>query len=182
VICFRFFSLGRCVPIVRGGGVYQPGLDFCRERLHENAWVHVFPEGKVNEEKTEIRLKWGVGRLLAEAECSPTLLPLWHIGMDDVLPNQRPYIPQIGKKVTILFGEPIEFRTLLDKLRERKASEVRRRRGEGTITTAGISLVNPDEEPIALPHLHRGYFPSFFFLCPLSPGREEEKDNRLNPG
>uniref|UniRef100_A0A0M3HFR6 Tafazzin family protein n=1 Tax=Ascaris lumbricoides TaxID=6252 RepID=A0A0M3HFR6_ASCLU len=60
---FRFFSLGLCVPVVRGAGVYQRGVDFCIEKLAENRWVHVFPEGKVTPHP--IRIKWGVARMVS---------------------------------------------------------------------------------------------------------------------
>ena len=62
----------------------------------------------------------GVGRIIAEAKFTPTVIPFWHIGtvfmymymycylcafsnkyyctgMDDMLPNYAPYIPRLFK-------------------------------------------------------------------------------------
>ncbi|KAB7496223.1 Tafazzin [Armadillidium nasatum] len=122
-ICFTnriynwFFSSGKCVPIVRGNGVYQKGMDFCVDRLNEGSWVHIFPEGKVNLTLEVMRLKWGVGRLIYDCKIPPVVLPFYHMGMETVLPNQTPYIPQIGKNVTVLVGEPIDFKSQLETLR-----------------------------------------------------------------
>lgn len=104
-ICFtrrlhsRFFALGKSIPVVRGEGVYQPGVDFTIKRLNEGHWVHLYPEGKVNLDKTDMRYKWGVGRLISECKKPPIVIPIYHLGMDDILPNTKPYIPRIGKKV-----------------------------------------------------------------------------------
>lgn len=123
-ICFTnrmygmFFALGKVVPVVRGEGVYQKGMDFVLEKTKRGDWTHVFPEGRVNLEKTWIRLKWGVGRLVCECQTKVIVLPIYHIGMDDVLPNTRPYIPRRNKAVTIVVGTPLNFESNLFRWRE----------------------------------------------------------------
>lgn len=136
-ICFTralhaaFFALGRCVPVVRGAGVHQPAMDFCVERLRRGEWVHIFPEGRVNAEKAALRFKWGVGRLVrdaAAAAAAPLVLPVWHEGMDRVLPNREPYRLHFRKRVFLLVGEPIPLQALLERLRRADASEEETRR------------------------------------------------------
>ena len=186
-ICFTniwhsyFFMLGKCIPVIRGAGVYQEAMDFCIEKLAAGDWVHVFPEGKVNMFKENMRfaiifvffffflffsffttslfffvvlrslfnhyilikdrllqrlifrwsvcrLKWGVGRLILESPVTPVVIPIYHLGMDDVLPNEPPYRLKIRKKVTMNYGEPIDFTELLGELRASKASEVEARK------------------------------------------------------
>lgn len=133
-ICFtgplhtRFFALGRCVPVVRGAGVHQPAMDFMAERLRHGDWVHVFPEGRVNAHKEFLRLKWGVGRLAAECGPGVLVLPLWHEGMDCVLPNREPYVVRGGRRVFLCVGEPVPLGPLLARLRAEKASEEATRR------------------------------------------------------
>ncbi|XP_041984500.1 tafazzin [Aricia agestis] len=136
-ICFTnavhsaFFALGKCVPVVRGAGVYQPAMDFCVERLRLGEWVHIFPEGRVNVDKEHIRFKWGVGRLVADAAArgpAPLVLPVWHEGMDRVLPNVEPYRLRLRNHIALHVGEPIALSPLLDKLRSVNASEEETRR------------------------------------------------------
>jgi len=120
----KMFSLGRCVPICRGQGVYQQAVDYCLERLNVNEWVHFYPEGRVVVEgEGNVRWKWGIGRLMAEASQMPIVLPIVHVGMDKVLPNKSPYILRKGQKVTLLYGEPITgLAQLRDELRAQNAS------------------------------------------------------------
>lgn len=127
-ICFTntlhsyFFMLGKCIPVIRGKGVYQDAINFCIEQLGKGQWVHVFPEGRVNMAKEYIRLKWGVGRMIYESPVTPLVIPIWHIGMDDVLPNEPPYILKTGKKLTFYFGEPIEVEQVVSELKKSKVN------------------------------------------------------------
>ncbi|XP_066975796.1 tafazzin isoform X2 [Macrobrachium rosenbergii] len=115
-----FFSAGRCVPIIRGIGVYQRAMDFLLDRLKEGEWVHIFPEGKVNMTQEHMRFKWGVGRLIYESPVCPIVLPFYHVGMDAVLPNKAPYIPRVGKKVTVLIGEPMDFKEIVAEMKAKQ--------------------------------------------------------------
>ncbi|KAJ7374469.1 hypothetical protein OS493_007576 [Desmophyllum pertusum] len=123
-----FFSRAKAIPVVRGDGVYQKGVDVAIEQLNKGEWIHVFPEGAINVNDTIKRLKWGVGRLIAEAQVTPIVVPFWHEGMDDVLPNRSPYIPKIMKRVTVLIGEPMEFTETIEEYRKTKKNAMETRK------------------------------------------------------
>lgn len=119
---------GKCIPVIRGAGVYQPAVDLCIEKLAQGDWVHIFPEGKVNMTKEQLRFKWGIGRIIYESPVLPIIIPIWHEGMDTVLPNYPPYILQLRKKVTINIGQPIDLKELVGKLKEQKMPEAEARK------------------------------------------------------
>ncbi|KAK6747603.1 hypothetical protein RB195_000662 [Necator americanus] len=154
-ICFSkkwhttFFALGRCVPCVRGCGVYQKGMDFCVEKLNENGWVHMFPEGRVTEEP--LRFKWGVGRLVMDSINPPLILPVWCTNMSSVWPAHPPYYPRFGHNVDIHFGKLLDTRPFVDELSSKKNwSELKRRK---FITDAiQTELYELGEEVGNLPH------------------------------
>ncbi|KAF9988505.1 hypothetical protein BGZ75_009279 [Mortierella antarctica] len=140
-----FFRFGQIVPIIRGNGIYQPAIDKSINLLRSGKWVHIFPEGKINQTDQLIRLKWGVGRILMEYG-GPTLadggkpmdqvempivIPIYHLGMEDILrlneDNSSPVFPKLGMPLTIVFGEPIEFGSLMQEYKEGKIQEVEAR-------------------------------------------------------
>ena len=59
-----------------------------------------------------------------ELDIPPIVLPLYHVGMDDLLPNKSPYRPQIGQKITTYIGNPISFEGLVKRLVEEQKSAV----------------------------------------------------------
>jgi monolysocardiolipin acyltransferase len=133
-ICFRelshalIFLYGKGIPVVRGDGVFQEAMDLCLDKLKRGAWVHVFPEGRVNMTQEWLRLKWGVGRLVNESPTLPIVVPLWHIGLDEMLPNEPPYVPRPGKKILLNIGQPIDLSGTMDHVRESKYDEVAARK------------------------------------------------------
>jgi len=135
-----FFSLGKTFPIIRGKGIYQPAMDFALDLIRDGQWLHFFPEGKVivnnkdaiasrldtdvnisedieKVEKPSYELKWGLARLILDHVFSDNtsgdldVLPIYHLGMDDILPTQEPYIPRMNKRATFYVRDdgPIRF-------------------------------------------------------------------------
>ncbi|KAF9354313.1 hypothetical protein BGX34_011104 [Mortierella sp. NVP85] len=140
-----FFRFGQIVPIIRGIGIYQPAIDKSIDLLRSGRWVHIFPEGKINQTDQSIRLKWGIGRLMMEysgptiAEGGqpmtevemPIVIPIYHMGLEEILTlyedNSSPVIPVLGKPLTVVFGEPIDFGPLMKDYKEGKMEEVEAR-------------------------------------------------------
>ncbi|TPX69813.1 hypothetical protein SpCBS45565_g02171 [Spizellomyces sp. 'palustris'] len=115
-ICFGnrvtawFFGSGRVIPIVRGDGIYQPAMDLAIQKLNKNGWVHIFSEGRVNQESTMLPFRWGIARLIMELSQPPIVVPFWHKGLESVMPeNTKFYFPRPNKEVILAFGEPIDF-------------------------------------------------------------------------
>lgn len=123
----EFFAYGRILPVVRGIGIYQPVMDFIIGLLDDNQWIHIFPQGKVLEGHNIQRLKWGVGRLVMGCKRTPIVMPIFIDGMERVLPNRPPYIPQIGKTVSIAVGENIDFSSTISSMQASgfKAAQIR---------------------------------------------------------
>uniref|UniRef100_A0A0A9VT80 Tafazzin family protein n=1 Tax=Lygus hesperus TaxID=30085 RepID=A0A0A9VT80_LYGHE len=142
-----FFMLTRSVPIVRGDGVYQEGVNFAIERLSQGDWVHVFPEGRINDKMEYTRFKWGVGRMIYECLEMPIVLPIHVIGLEQLLPPRPPYIIRPFKKVTINHGEPLALKHLVEELKDAQPPpEVARKNITDAIQLEAMTLKKDTEE------------------------------------
>ncbi|KAJ6414025.1 hypothetical protein OIU84_006773 [Salix udensis] len=119
--CFKnpvssaFFRSVKVLPVDRGEGIYQKGMDMAIAKLNSGSWVHIFPEGSRSRDggKTMGSPKRGVGRLILDADTVPLVIPFVHTGMQEIMPLGAT-LPRIGKRVTVLLGDPIQFDDILD--------------------------------------------------------------------
>ncbi|KAI5817181.1 acyltransferase-domain-containing protein [Pyronema omphalodes] len=122
-ICFTtplkslFFSSGHVLPTYRLhrspslGGLWQPTLHLFPRLLDKGEWVHIFPEGRIQQHPVhQMRyFKWGVARGILEAEQHPVIVAIWLQGLEEVMHEDRNWprwIPRAGKSVRIVIGEP----------------------------------------------------------------------------
>ncbi|XP_011036866.1 PREDICTED: tafazzin [Populus euphratica] len=118
--CFKnpvssaFFQSVKVLPVARGEGIYQKGMDMAIAKLNSGSWVHIFPEGSRSRDggKTMGSSKRGVGRLILDADTVPLVIPFVHTGMQEIMPMGAT-LPRIGKRVTVLLGDPIHFDDIL---------------------------------------------------------------------
>ncbi|KAH8859849.1 Tafazzin like [Schistosoma japonicum] len=76
-----------------------------------------------------IRLRWGIGRLIAESKEDPLIIPIWHCGLDELNPSEVPdtsvTLSRIfgrPRQLTVAVGKPINTHDLRQKLKS-KSSE-----------------------------------------------------------
>jgi len=101
---FALHTLLRCVPLRRGAGVYQPGLNTVIELLRRENVVYMFPEGTRSRDGSIGRASPGVGRVLLESGCPA--LPIHISGTGRMLPIGTRW-PRLGDPIRISVGRPI---------------------------------------------------------------------------
>ncbi|KAI0699518.1 acyltransferase-domain-containing protein [Cerioporus squamosus] len=135
-----FFRYGQVIETFRGNGIFQPAIDTAIEKLNRGEWIHLFGEGKVNQDSGDfgnpnagrlLRFKWGIGRIMMEAQRPPVIIPMWLTGFDKLMPEGRSapfkFFPRPGAALSITFGNPVPSQEIQDTLqtlvRERRLPE-----------------------------------------------------------
>lgn len=88
------------------------------------SWVHIFPEGMIHQHPDRVMryFKWGVARLILEAEPCPDVVPIWIDGPQHIMDNERGFprvLPRAGKDVSINFGDVVDSERVFGPFRER---------------------------------------------------------------
>ncbi|KAH8918332.1 acyltransferase-domain-containing protein [Atractiella rhizophila] len=130
-ICFtnpvfrRFFTEGQVIETFRGNGIYQKAVDNSTSLLNRGHWVHIFPEGYVNQSHPYqlLRFRWGIARMLMETKELPYIVPVWIKGFEDIMPEDRGFprfLPRLGAELSISFGTPLDEKSMdeLERLKE----------------------------------------------------------------
>ena len=101
-----FMKKTKCIPVVRGKGIYQEGVVRLIEALREGGVLHIFPEGTRTRSGEMGEPKAGIGRIVYES--GALVVPMYHRGLDRVLPIGSG-APRIGKRIFVEIGEPLSF-------------------------------------------------------------------------
>ncbi|CAH8526414.1 unnamed protein product [Dicrocoelium dendriticum] len=123
--------------IHKGGGVDQPSMNFTLQVLNQGGWVHIFPQGRIIhpfefDRESNFRLKWGVGRLLAESNVLPLVLPIWHCGLELLNPSETFSTFETLRRI---IGKPRTL-TIAVEYRNHQRSEAETRREVHSLLTA----------------------------------------------
>ncbi|KAK5118382.1 hypothetical protein LTR62_002896 [Meristemomyces frigidus] len=102
-----------------------------------HSWIHIFPEGMTHQhpEKVMRYFKWGVARLILEAEPCPDVVPMWIDGPQEVMSGERGWprpVPRCGKEIVVSFGERVDTEKVFGPYRdrwERLKEKTRREKG-----------------------------------------------------
>lgn len=115
------FSSAQLTYSTTGADIYPAPSAYPSRRF---SWVHIFPEGMIHQHPDRVMryFKWGVARLILEAEPCPDVLPMWIDGPQHVMDNERTFprmFPRAGKDISINFGGLVDSERVFGPFRER---------------------------------------------------------------
>jgi len=107
----------KSIPLIRGAGIFQPGMNRIIKSVDEGGILHIYPEGTRSRSGKIAAGKPGIGRIVCET--GAVVIPVYHQGLEGVLPIGTT-IPRIGKDIRIAIGEPMRFETEVEPGKEIK--------------------------------------------------------------
>lgn len=84
--------------------------------LSAGHWVSLHPEGKISKQPHPLlKLRPGIGKLIVDSSPTPIVLPLYHLGMSEVI-DYDGTLPKPGARVLIVCGKPIDYGPIISEL------------------------------------------------------------------
>ena len=114
---------------------------------HRHSWVHIFPEGLVHQHPSvDVRyFKWGIARMILEAEPAPDVLPMFIDGTHRVMSEDRGFprfVPRVGKTIRVAFGDVLDYEATFGDLRRRWRELARKSSSSSSTTTTRQSAMS----------------------------------------
>lgn len=101
-----FMKKVKAIPLMRGRGPLQEGMDRLISAVKSGGLLHIYPEGTRTRSGKIERGKSGVGRLIHES--GAPVVPMYHHGLHRVLPIGSGF-PRFGNRIRVMIGAPITF-------------------------------------------------------------------------
>lgn len=108
----------KCIP-VREGRRDLRALKIMVEVLPHGTMV-LFPEGTRTRDGSVGPARPGAGVLILSTR--PTVIPVAIEGMQDALPIGS-YVPRVGKRIWVAFGEPVDYSRFLGETRDKETAQ-----------------------------------------------------------
>jgi 1-acyl-sn-glycerol-3-phosphate acyltransferase len=104
-------AMGQLAIDRSGGSASSSALDAGVEELRQGRIVGIYPEGTRSPDGRLHRGRTGISRMVLKAQVP--VVPVGIQGTRDVLPIGRGF-PKLGARVTLTFGEPLDFSRFAD--------------------------------------------------------------------
>ena len=101
----------KCLPLTRGKGIFQPGMQRIIAKIKLGGCVQIYPEGTRTRTGDLGKAKPGIGRIIYATRCG--VIPCYHAGLDKVLPIGSK-IPKFGKKIDLIVGDPMNLQKFFE--------------------------------------------------------------------
>lgn len=106
-----FMRHTKCIPLVRGKGILQLGMDRIIKAVNNDGILHIYPEGTRSRTGEIGAGRPGIGRIVCETNVP--VVPMYHQGLENILPIGSK-VPRIGKQVRVVIGKPLYFKTEIE--------------------------------------------------------------------
>ncbi|HHE47111.1 MAG TPA: 1-acyl-sn-glycerol-3-phosphate acyltransferase [Bacteroidetes bacterium] len=110
-ITFWLMRRLKSIPVIRGRGIQQEGVNRLISAVKRGGILHIYPEGTRTRNGQIGAAKDGIARIVYET--GAPVVPVYHQGLEKVLPIGSA-IPNFGKEIRIAIGKPLSFQRELE--------------------------------------------------------------------